>query len=85
MNMLKRTRRIGVKNIHPRLYKTSSSNRLLLSAERTQDEHIWVRVGRIVFTSQPRGDGLWDEFWNAYDSSWFSNKLKNTLKRDKND
>lgn len=71
-----------MKNIHPRLYKTSSSNRLLLSAERTQDEHIWIQVGRIVFTSQPRGDGLWDKFWDSCDSFSFSQKFKNRLKKD---
>ena len=78
-------RKVGIKNIHPRVYKTSPANRLFLSIERTQDEHIWIQVGRIVFTSQPRGDGLWDKFWDSYDNSWFSKKLKNIRKRDKND
>lgn len=80
MNML---RKAGIKNIHPRVYKASPANRLFLSIERTQDEHIWVQVGRIVFTSQPRGDGLWDELWNRWDDLCFSQRFKNALKRDK--
>lgn len=63
---MKSLRRIGVKNFHPRFYRTAPSNSsaILVSVEQTVDEHVWFQVGRIVFTTQPRGDGLWDKLWN---------------------
>lgn len=68
-------KKIGVKNIHPRLYKTTLTNKLFFSIEKTSDGHIWVRVGKVIFTSQPRGDGLWDDFWNCWDSTRISKKF----------
>lgn len=58
-----------IRDIHPRFYKLSKSLPSSFRVSKPQPGgHIWLQLGRVVFTTEPKDYGLWDSFWDFIDS-----------------